>query len=374
MIDRSKYNPQGFVHKSVAIDPGVQNSLKKLKIFKTSSAIKVPEAVKMETPKSILKSGVIPSICAVGASLKSNNYDTLNRTPGIQKLSATHIVDICDKKFRPQNLTVERGDSVEFVVNPANSSFNKYVICVADIEESDLLTSECRFKTQFTELGQFTIKCLINYEMKAKVEVVVPRPKTMEWEEPVIPKMEGAVERDTAPALVNRVFEKASTDLETIKDKSLTQKLNQVLASDENLEHKSLSRKELEATFKNYSPVIFGALKEEIIPTDKKSEEDKTEDEAEEHKFLEQQRNSSMSSRAKSRSNKHTPESDKNKDTSTYNVSSKCFSKLDFTDTKKEDINHNKISEEDESVEETQYSQSVGSVSTYKPINKQSPF
>jgi len=143
----------------------------------------------------------------------------------------------------------------------------------------------------------------------------------------------------------------------------------------------------------NYSPVTLNMLKEELKKENPKTEEKKKQEEVEECKFLEIQRNSSLSSRAKSRSNKNTPESNKSKDTINYNESAKCFNKLDLwsIDKKVEDGIH-RISEE-ESCEETQYSQSGESKTSssimnnsyirsrfvedkrkYRPITKESPF
>lgn len=103
MIRPSVINPSGFVNKTTLMGSGLQNSLKKLHIFKTASAIGVPEVQVAEKPRSILKSGATPSICAIGASFKSNTI---------------HTVEIFRKRFIPAFLTVEKGDSVEFVVNP----------------------------------------------------------------------------------------------------------------------------------------------------------------------------------------------------------------------------------------------------------------
>lgn len=143
MIGKPKHNPRGFVDRSAAIDSSVQHTLKKLNIFKSGSAINIPKVPQKEKPKSILKSGAIPSVCAVAATLKNN---------------ALHTVKICGKRFYPRTLTVEKGDSVEFVVDPGDSPYNKYVICVADIDESNLLSPKGRFKTTFDSCGEYTIK------------------------------------------------------------------------------------------------------------------------------------------------------------------------------------------------------------------------
>lgn len=209
--------------------------------------------------------------------------------------------------------------------------------------------------------------------MKGKVVVIVPRPKVKEWESPVAPQLNNQNNPIIAPSIIKKVKETSSTSIEAVKERSLTQKLNQVLASDEHLGAKSLSRSELEATFNNYTPLLVDSIKEESKEAKPITEEEKMKEEAEERDFLEQQRTSSLSSRAKSRSNKHTPESNKSKDTPDYNISSKCFNKLNFSKFDKTEWEQNKISEE-ESADETQYSQSGESLSSYKPINIQSPF
>lgn len=209
--------------------------------------------------------------------------------------------------------------------------------------------------------------------MKANVEVIIPRPKVKEWEEPVAPQVNNVFSPKVTQGSVTKVPDVAATSLERVKERSLTEKLNAVLAKDEHLGAKSLSREDLEATFNNYSPVILNILKEEFKQEKSDSEDEKKVDEAEERDFLDQQRTSSLGSRAKSRSNKHTPESNKSKDTIDYNISSKCFSKLNFDKFEKVELEPQRISEE-ESVEETTYSQSYESMSSYRPINTQSPF
>jgi hypothetical protein len=144
----------------------------------------------------------------------------------------------------------------------------------------------------------------------------------MEWEDPVIPSINKFSTNTEAPATVNRVTQKSSTSIEEVKDRSLVQKLHQVLASDERLTQNSLSRRELESTFKNYSPIVINMLKDQLKKDKPITEEQKKLEEVEEKKFLEQQRTSSLGTRARSRSNKNTPESDKAKDT-LYNQSSK---------------------------------------------------
>lgn len=215
--------------------------------------------------------------------------------------------------------------------------------------------------------------------MKGKIEVVIPRPKTKEWEEPIIPQISNFVKEENRPGTVDRVPESSATSLETVRNRGLTQKLSKVLSEEESLNHSSLTRKELEKTFNNYKPVLLDIVKDELQDKKPKTEEEKKQEEVQEVNFLEQQRTSSLSSRAKSRSNKHTPESNKNKDTESYNTAPKCFSKLDFDEDLKPKIkdnlftSQNRISE-DEREDETQYSQSVDTMNSYKPINKQSPF
>lgn len=355
-------HPRGFVHKDAQIDQNVQNSLKKLNIFKSSAAIKVPDLQKKEEPKSILKSGTLPSVSAIGASLKS---------------CTTHTVEIFRKNFRPQFLTVEKGDTVEFVVNPKDDSGSNYVICVEDIDESDLLTPGAHFKTAFPYCGEYTIKCSINYEMKGKIEVVMRYPKCKEWERPVIP----SASRASATASVSRVLSKSVTSLEAVKEKDLLQTMSTVLETEENLETKSLSRKELEDTFSNYSPVMFDIINHDLAKEDRHTEDlpkidevDENEDEEQEHKFLEQQRTSSRSSRAKSRSNKNSPESSKSKTSCLFNPSASCFRNLNLSDSDDKVENKEVRAAEEECEFRTQYSNSVDTMNSYRPINKQSRF
>lgn len=100
--------------------------------------------------------------------------------------------------------------------------------------------------------------------MKGKIDVVVPRSKFKEWEEPVIPSVNASIPTPKLAGIVERVFERSSTSLETIKDRALTEKLTQVLNDEENLETKSFSRKNLEDTFNNYTPVMLGFANEEL--------------------------------------------------------------------------------------------------------------
>jgi hypothetical protein len=212
--------------------------------------------------------------------------------------------------------------------------------------------------------------------MRAKIEVTIPKPKFMEWEEqPVIPRMNNPTRPKEMKGTVNHIPEASSTSIHVVKDRCLTQKLNKVLENDEHLSQKSLSRQELEATFNNYSPIMLNMLKDELAPKEvNKTEEEKKLEEVEEQKFLEQQRTSSLGSRAKSRSNKNTPESGRGKDIPSINFQSKCFNKLDFEKFDKDEfLEKNRISEE-ESADETQYSHSIESKTSYRPINKQSPF
>ena len=366
MIRPSVVNPSGFVSKNTSMGHGIQNSLKKLNIFKTASAIGVPEMLHKEKPKSILKSGATPSICAIGASFKSNTI---------------HTVEIFRKRFIPQTLTIDKGDSIEFVVNPNDDSGCNYVICVDDIDESGLLSPKGKFKITFNEWGSYPLKCSINYEMKGRIDVVLPLSKLKEWEEPVIPSVNASIPTPKLSGTVERVFEPSSTSLEVIKDKDLTQKLNKLLNDEENLETKSLSRKDLEDTFNIYTPVMFELSKDDLCKEEiPKTEEEKKEDEELEHKFLEQQRTSSRSSRAKSRSNKNTPDSNKYKDPICFNPTANCFKKLDLSDwaEKRSKSSSKSISQhqpmEDEKESDTRYSQSVETMNSYRPINIQSPF
>lgn len=111
-----------------------------------------------------------------------------------------------------------------------------------------------------------------------------------------------------------------------------------------------------------------------------KTEEEKKEEEEQEHKFLEQQRTSSRSSRAKSRSNKNTPESNKYKDSHCFNPTANCFKKLDLSDCDDQrskaslkSLSPSRTNEENKE-SETEYSQSIETLSSYRPINIQSPF
>lgn len=196
----------------------------------------------------------------------------------------------------------------------------------------------------------------------------------MEWEDPVIPKINNVFSEDMIEGTVDRVPELPSTSIEVVKERSLNQQLKKILDDEESLPNKSLSREELEATFKVYSPVMIDMMKEEFKQEHSNSEKDIKEEEVEERKFLEQQRNSSLGSRAKSRSNKNTPEQKKFKDTTEPIKASKNLNTSDFKNIQKRDDNEiNKISEE-ESCEDTQYSQSVESMKSYRPVPKESPF
>lgn len=159
--------------------------------------------------------------------------------------------------------------------------------------------------------------------MKADIEVTIPMPKVKEWENPVISLPRNVQVKNKVPEVVKRVIQKSITSIDEVRDESLTQKLSKVLATEEHLEMKSLSRHEMESTFNNYSPIMINVFKDELKKEEPKTEEEKKVEELEEHKFIEQQRNSSLSSRAQSRSNKQTPESDKSKETPSYNVNSK---------------------------------------------------
>jgi hypothetical protein len=178
--------------------------------------------------------------------------------------------------------------------------------------------------------------------------VVVPRPKVMEWEDPVIPKINNVLSKNRIKGTVDRIPEMPCTSFEVVKERSLTQQLKQILNDEESLPNKSLSREELEATFNAYSPVMIDMMKEELKQEHSNSEKDNKEEEVEERKFLEQQRNSSLGSRAKSKSNKNTPEQKKFKDTVENVKASKNLNSLDFkTVEQREDIGVNKISEEE---------------------------
>jgi plastocyanin len=305
MFDKGRYNPRGSVYEDTSIDKTVQNSLKKLNIYKTSSAINVPEKAKSNQPRPILKSSS-NTICAVGASLKSNN---------------TFNIDISKKRFIPCKLTVQRGDKVVFVVDPADDQNNKYVIWVGDIDESDLLYAKGKFMTQFEQWGTYTIKWSINYEMKGTIEVVVPRPTRKEWESTVaaVANHETSNRMKTTPGSVDSISHKSSTSIEAIKDRILNEQLRAAIRKEDN----SLEMRE--AIANEIEPVLTNIKHKEIPKTD---EENKWE-EAQEKKFLEAQRNSSLGLRSKSRSNKHTPESEKEQDTKIYE-DAKWFRKLDL--------------------------------------------
>lgn len=289
MLGQSKYSPRGFVYKDADLDPTIKNSLKKLNIFKSGSTIKPQCKTYVEQPKPILKSSAIP-IWAVGASFKSNK---------------TYTIDVWNKRFIPKDIVIEKGDTLKFVVNPSDEPRNKYVICVGDIDESNLLYPKDVFKTTFDQVGTYSIKCSINYEMKGSVDVVQPRPTLKEWESTVAPVAnESPNNSKNVPGSVDSIANKSSTSIEAIKDRILNEQLKVALQKEE-------ESFELDDEIKhNLTPVITNIKNKEKPKTD---EENKRE-EAQEQQFLEQQRNSSMGSRAKSRSNKHTPESDKSRD------------------------------------------------------------
>jgi len=194
---------------------------------------------------------------------------------------------------------------------------------VDDIEESSLLKRGNKFKTMFVECGCYTIKCSINYKMKADIKVTIPLPKIKEWESPGIPHPRPQKIKHSIPQIVKKVVQKSITSIGGVKEQSLTQQLSKVLATEEHLEVKSLSRHVMESTFNNYSPIMLNSFKDELRKEEPKTEEEKKVEEMEEHKFIEQQRSSSLSSRAKSRSNKHTPDSDMGDNTPAYNINSK---------------------------------------------------
>lgn len=62
MIDRDNYGYKNYSHKSSAIDQSVQNSLKKLKIFQSATAVQLPSKTLHSKPKSIMKPAAIPSV------------------------------------------------------------------------------------------------------------------------------------------------------------------------------------------------------------------------------------------------------------------------------------------------------------------------
>lgn len=179
-----------------------------------------------------------------------------------------------------------------------------------------MLTPSAHFKATFSDCGTFTIKCLINYDMKGSITVTIPMPKYKEWERPVIPATNKTVTNSVASATVSRILSKSATSLDVIKEKALLQTMSTVLMSEENLEMKSLSRKDLEATFSNYSPVLFDIISQDLCREDRQAEDlhsvpEETSDEEQERKFLEEQRTSSRSFGAKSLSFKNSPESSK---------------------------------------------------------------
>jgi hypothetical protein len=73
----------------------MQNSLKKMKIFQDISAIVPPKMISKEKLNQNSKS-TAPLICAIGASLKSNNINSLNKAPGLRykTQSVVHRIDI----------------------------------------------------------------------------------------------------------------------------------------------------------------------------------------------------------------------------------------------------------------------------------------
>lgn len=73
MIDKSNPNAQCFQQKNTMINSSMQNSLKKMKIFQTVSAITPPKMISKDKPMQSSNLASTPSVCAIGASLKSNN-------------------------------------------------------------------------------------------------------------------------------------------------------------------------------------------------------------------------------------------------------------------------------------------------------------
>ena len=104
-MENTRSSLKGFVDKNAVINPCMQNSLKKLKIFQAVPAIGASQP-KKEKLKPILKHSAIPSVCAIGASSNSQ----------------IHTIKIFNKMFTPKSLVIEQGDSVEFEVNINDSS------------------------------------------------------------------------------------------------------------------------------------------------------------------------------------------------------------------------------------------------------------
>ena len=237
------------------------------------------------------------------------------------KSNKTHSITVINKQFVPDKIKIQKSDTVEFVIDPRDKSRGNYVIWVGDLYESDLLSINDTFKTRMDDCGTFDISWSINYGMKGSIEVVMPMPTRKEWESPVAPVANESpnVSRNFS-GTVDSVKSWSSTSIEAIKDRDLNEQLLNALRRKESIElNNDLKQKLAHANI-------------DINSKEKpKTDEENKEAEAQEKKFLEQQRNSSLGSRAKSRSNKQTPESDNSKDTAIFEEA-KWFRKLNLED------------------------------------------
>jgi hypothetical protein len=95
MIDKSNTSAHSYSQKNATMNSVMQNSLKKMKIFQDISAIAPPKMIPKEISNQNSKP-TAPLICAIGASLKSNNTNSLNRAPGLRYKteSVVHTIDI----------------------------------------------------------------------------------------------------------------------------------------------------------------------------------------------------------------------------------------------------------------------------------------
>jgi len=103
---------KGSFQRTTAMNRGIQNTLKKLKLLGSESTISSSQVKKTHNPKSILKKSEIPS-----ENPKAQNLNT-----------EVHIINIKHKLFSPQSLTIGKGDSIEFVIDAADSLSNNYVL------------------------------------------------------------------------------------------------------------------------------------------------------------------------------------------------------------------------------------------------------
>ena len=163
--------------------------------------------------------------------------------------------------------------------------------------------------------------------MKGSVEVQYPRPTRFEWEATAAPKAQNDGSSGSSQGSVNSIPNKSSTSIEAIKDQILNEQLRQAREREQ-------SEPIVTKTESPEQPFKLNDITEEDVKLEKekpKTDEENKYEEIQEQKFLEAQRNSSLGSRAKSRSNKHTPETEKDQPKEIkLSKDAKCFRKLNL--------------------------------------------